>query len=303
MSLNQHDMKKYYFIGIFLLVSQIFFSQTRRFVYEYRFAVDSTQVDSLKTEMMFLDIDKDKSTYFSETKFREDSININSLIQQQKLNTGSTSISSHSKPWNVMYTVTKHYPSHDVFLQTWVESTQFLVKSQSKMNWKIQSDTQTIADYPCQKATLDFGGRHWTAWFTTEIPIPEGPYKFHGLPGLIVKMEDATKTHFFLLKGNKKLRDKNGLDYIQNLGSEAYGGFFKPVKVSHQQYKKLLKQYRNDPVKDLRQRLSQGNYKVVIETDDGREISDNTEVIRAQEKRMKEYFKKYNNSIELDVYR
>lgn len=42
-----------------------------------------------------------------------------------------------------------------------------------------------------------FAGREWTAWFTSEISIPDGPYKFYGLPGLILKISDKTNTHSF----------------------------------------------------------------------------------------------------------
>src|SRR5690606_1469092 len=47
----------------------------------------------------------------------------------------------------------------------------------------------------CQRADIRFGGRDWVAWFTTEIPIPDGPYKFCGLPGLIVSIAD-TQQHW-----------------------------------------------------------------------------------------------------------
>ena len=62
-------------------------------------------------------------------------------------------------------------------------------------NWLIQEDTTTILDYFCQKAICDYRGRSYEAWFTSEIPISEGPWKFWGLPGLIIKMYD-TKHHY-----------------------------------------------------------------------------------------------------------
>lgn len=62
------------------------------------------------------------------------------------------------------------------------------------MEWKFVADsTQTILGFECQLATVDFAGREYSAWFTTEIPLPYGPYKFSGLPGLILKIEDAEK--------------------------------------------------------------------------------------------------------------
>lgn len=59
-----------------------------------------------------------------------------------------------------------------------------------EFDWSIKEDTATISEMFCQKAELDFGGRKWTAWFAPEIPIMEGPYKFQGLPGLIVSITD-----------------------------------------------------------------------------------------------------------------
>ena len=61
--------------------------------------------------------------------------------------------------------------------------------------WQITSETDTIHDYVCQKAICDFGGRTWEAWFTMEIPISDGPYKFCGLPGLILNIAD-TQDHY-----------------------------------------------------------------------------------------------------------
>jgi GLPGLI family protein len=63
--------------------------------------------------------------------------------------------------------------------------------------WELHEDTLTIAGYLCQKATCRFRGRDYIAWFTVDIPINNGPWKFGGLPGLILKVYDNDKLYTF----------------------------------------------------------------------------------------------------------
>lgn len=63
--------------------------------------------------------------------------------------------------------------------------------------WKISDQTMTIVGYLCQKATCTFRGRDYIAWFATDIPINNGPWKFGGLPGLILKVYDNKKEYVF----------------------------------------------------------------------------------------------------------
>lgn len=68
-----------------------------------------------------------------------------------------------------------------------------------KQQWTLKDEQQTIHGYRCQKATCRWRGRDYEAWFTSEIPIQRGPWKFGGLPGLIVKISDAKKEYNFEL--------------------------------------------------------------------------------------------------------
>ena len=58
--------------------------------------------------------------------------------------------------------------------------------------WKTDNGTMTICGYTCMKATCTWRGRDYTAWYTPQIPVPYGPWKFGGLPGLIMAVSDAT---------------------------------------------------------------------------------------------------------------
>ena len=74
----------------------------------------------------------------------------------------------------------------------------FLIKdSFTDLNWEITSETKEIAGYNCIKAIAPYRGRIWQAWFTQEIALPFGPWKLHGLPGLILEASDTTDRYSF----------------------------------------------------------------------------------------------------------
>jgi GLPGLI family protein len=63
--------------------------------------------------------------------------------------------------------------------------------------WTIHKETQTVLSHPCKKATCRFRGRDYVAWYAIDIPISCGPYKFAGLPGLILKIADTENLYSF----------------------------------------------------------------------------------------------------------
>lgn len=78
--------------------------------------------------------------------------------------------------------------------------------SMSAEHWNITNDTDSlITGLKTYKAQCQFGGRHWVAWFTPEIPVSDGPYKFGGLPGLILKLESADGDFTFHILGIDRL--------------------------------------------------------------------------------------------------
>lgn len=80
--------------------------------------------------------------------------------------------------------------------------------------WQMIEETDTILGYVCQKACLTYAGRDYTAWFTTEIPINDGPWKFWGLPGLILKVVDKEEQFEWVAIG---LENIDG-DIVMNKG-------------------------------------------------------------------------------------
>ena len=63
------------------------------------------------------------------------------------------------------------------------------------MRWTLADEQQTILGHRCQKATCQFRGRNFVAWFAADVPIKGGPWKFGGLPGCILKVYDVQKIY------------------------------------------------------------------------------------------------------------
>ncbi len=107
-----------------------------------------------------------------------------------------------------------------------------------KPAWTITNEKKEILTYECQKATANYFGRNWTAWFTLEIPVPEGPWKLYGLPGIILEASDADRHYTFKCisiktsKSNKNIFPPNHRKYI---------------KISKKEYWKLHKEDATDP--------------------------------------------------------
>ena len=69
-----------------------------------------------------------------------------------------------------------------------------------EIDWEISEEASaTILGYPCQQAVGSFGGRTWTVWFTSQVPVVFGPWKLCGLPGLVVLAEESESCYRFEL--------------------------------------------------------------------------------------------------------
>ncbi|MDD3723114.1 MAG: GLPGLI family protein [Lutibacter sp.] len=67
----------------------------------------------------------------------------------------------------------------------------FIKDSLNIMNWTLTVNKKNVLGYMCQEATTSYGGRNYTAYFTSEISISNGPWRFNGLPGLILEVSDT----------------------------------------------------------------------------------------------------------------
>ncbi len=134
------------------------------------------------------------------------------------------------------------------------------------IDWQIEGETKDIGGYTCQKATGTFGGRRYTAWFTAELPFPYGPWKLHGLPGLILEAEDSKKEVMFHYAGFDKQQDEP-IEII--LPKEA-------VTTTSKAFEKAKEAFLKDPMGNMMRNMPTGanvQTKVVFKDQSGRELT------------------------------
>ncbi|NCA86767.1 MAG: GLPGLI family protein [Clostridia bacterium] len=116
----------------------------------------------------------------------------------------------------ISYRIYKNFPNgHVTFTRTVNTIPMKYEEPLDQFDWQLSIDTATIAGYLTQKATTKYGGREWVAWFTPEIPYNDGPYKFYGLPGLIVKIYDTKQHYVFELLEITQPKEKVRIEYLQ----------------------------------------------------------------------------------------
>lgn len=65
------------------------------------------------------------------------------------------------------------------------------------VEWQLESDTMTIRGMRCQKASGKFNNIRYIAWFAPQIPISAAPFKYRGLPGLLIECNNITNNTKF----------------------------------------------------------------------------------------------------------
>lgn len=202
------------FFGLFLLTMS--YGQTIRYIYETSVNPDSINLVSLKNEKTFLDIRANHSLFISENKLIKDSLLSVFKIEEKENNKkedknfSKLGTKKHTEPTFFDFFITKNISEQKIYYYDRVAGKQIYYQEDRPVNWEIMNIVEQQNGYRAQKAVVNFGGRVWTAWFTKEINISDGPYKFSGLPGLIVKLEDDKGDYKFDLV--KKITIKNAFE-------------------------------------------------------------------------------------------
>ena len=210
-----------------------------RVFYETKFARDATKPDKPETDYMILDIgEKGISRFYSDNRRRTDSI-MNELMKRggpirfDQNTMSDNGISSMGDAKEIF----KNHPSGKITVTDRIAASDYLYEEdRNNFQWQIESDTREILSYTCQKAVTDFHGRHYEAWFAPDLPLNDGPWKFAGLPGLILAAEDSDKNFIFQAIG------------IENFNLPVEFPQKDYVKTSREEVEKIQKRFIEDPM-------------------------------------------------------
>jgi len=184
-------------------------------VFKFTFKTDSLS-SVFHSDNQLLQITKDFSKYESKGQILADSLL--GIFSTMQFNQSSANyyIQQRSKipPYRTTFKVYKLRKAGIIrFFDRITINDYFYDEPNNLFAWNILPVTKNIAGYACQKATTVFAGRSWNVWFTRQVPVSDGPYKFQGLPGLILKAEDSKNNFIFEIINISKPANKVTLSF------------------------------------------------------------------------------------------
>ena len=182
-------------------------------LYRYVYTFDTLK-NELRDDLLILQIGKEVSKCYSYYTFQCDSLRRtpdgakvwSELFRRATEKDGIYGDFPHVRMSTYVY---KNYPTGQMTITDRISLQDYCyVDSLHTQTWTMGDSTREVLGYTCQQATADFRGRRWTAWFTTDIPISDGPWKLGGLPGLILKAYDERQQHVFTAVGLERVKDE-----------------------------------------------------------------------------------------------
>ncbi|QZE13771.1 GLPGLI family protein [Halosquirtibacter laminarini] len=188
------------------------------FYYDYTFVRDTTDLTLKSHDDMVLQVGEKYARFSHTTDVEVDSAlylyRDYTFHEQLKLANDVFQLPGTSK--YSFYRLYKNYPKKSQYsMDFYSNKSHIRIAEPIFQSWNLEeAQDTTIMGYRCSMATCHYAGRDYRAWYTLDIPISMGPYKFDGLPGLVVRVEDSEKQHVFQLYKIGKRKRK--IFYVKN---------------------------------------------------------------------------------------
>jgi len=194
-------------------------------IYRLKMFPDTLSKDNVIEEDLSLLINGNKSLFKSTKKAVRDSIAyaIGKKSFDNPVN-GQVILDMHAVP-GVNFKSEVFLNERKQFVYKELVKNRFSYPLEDPVEWKIENETKNIATYACKKAIGKYKGREYIAWFSENIPIPDGPYVFKGLPGLILEVYDIN--NYITFSMIKFAKVQKPIKLLKDVAATKYSAFHK----------------------------------------------------------------------------
>lgn len=198
---------------------------SKNIYYNYTFSTDNKNIKPKKNTITVLQVGKENTKFTDINLLKFDSL---LLLYSQKEILNSIDINEIlpiRKAINFYKSIIKPIKGDDYILQGRIYNKNYkFMEKLPLLKWELKENKRKILNYNCKEAIVTYKGRNWTAYYTDEIPLNNGPFVFGGLPGLILEMYDDKDEHHFVAIGidNKQNSMYNEKDMITITKDEFY---------------------------------------------------------------------------------
>ena len=205
-------------------------------IYVYR--VRDKEKNEIRTYFDILQSGREYTKYFGYPIYQVDSViyrrDINKITEQEDNDISNQYGFMGASPYIILI----HNRTKEISCYDRVFSDHYVYTDSAPIAWQLGEGSEMVCGHTCSVATAHFRGREWTAYYAPDIPVGRGPWKFGGLPGLILHVEDSTGDQRFTAISLRTAHsdiymDKNRDDF----------------KTTRERFNKQLKDYKNDPGK------------------------------------------------------
>ncbi len=205
-------------------------------LYEYKVTNSKSITDTYTT---ILQIGRDCSCFMDYTAFQSDSVNATPQASDEDIKKYQMQEMKNSLFFD--QTVLQNHPQGEMSVYSVIPPDYYMYKEKlCPIQWSLSNETDTVCGYVCKKATGEYGGRKWVVWYAPEIPTTYGPWKFCGLPGLVMRAYDTENIHRFEAITFRKGTLPIAVPDIPHM-----------VTVERDKFVKSKNKYEEDPMKNI----------------------------------------------------
>ena len=153
---------------------------------------------------------------------------------------GGAALDVWSLPAGTAFTVYKNFPEPGRMTSTDIIGTENYLMEEAvpDFGWRVLDEWKEVLGYRVRRAECSFRGRDYVAWFAPELPLSEGPWKFCGLPGLILEVYDTRLQYHYVLQGLS----------VADIGIRVEMPDAQYIRTDVEKYLRTLRRYNENPM-------------------------------------------------------